>query len=128
VLTYAAFTPKGFDDQKRNLTFVKTDFQEISNFIPAVLSRLSILFINYTLRDLDNTKMLLFKLFVRFLAVKPTCVNAALITKISRFIIKYQNRFRLRTSSAGKDPSADDVVRRNRFWYLFYTEATDFSY
>jgi len=26
-LFYAAFTLNGFDDQKRNLTFVKTDFQ-----------------------------------------------------------------------------------------------------
>jgi len=26
-LTYSAFTLKGFDDQERNLTFVKTDFQ-----------------------------------------------------------------------------------------------------
>jgi len=26
-MAYAAFTPKGFDDQERNLTFVKTDFQ-----------------------------------------------------------------------------------------------------
>jgi len=27
VQSYAAFTLNGFDDQKRNLTFVKTDFQ-----------------------------------------------------------------------------------------------------
>jgi len=40
-------------------------------------SRLSILFINLTLRDLDNTKILLYKLFVRCLVVKPACVNAA---------------------------------------------------
>jgi len=45
--------------------------------MPAVLSRLSILFINYTSRDLDNTKMLLYQLFVRFLVVIPACVNAA---------------------------------------------------
>jgi len=46
----------------------------------AILSRLPVLFINYTsiLRDLDNTKILLYKLFVRYLVVKPTCVNAAL--------------------------------------------------
>jgi len=43
----------------------------------AVLSRLSILFINYILRALDNTEILLYKLFVRYLVVKPACVNAA---------------------------------------------------
>jgi len=36
-----------------------------------ILSRLSILFIIYTSRDLDNTKILLCKLFIRFLVVKP---------------------------------------------------------
>jgi len=41
----------------------------------AILSRLSILFINYTSRDLDNTKLLLNKLIV-----KPTCVTAANIS------------------------------------------------
>jgi len=46
----------------------------------AILSKLSILFINYILRDLDNTKILLYKLFVRYLVVKPACVNAALVS------------------------------------------------
>jgi len=45
--------------------------------MPAILSRLSILFINYISCDLDNTKILLYKLFVRYLVVKPACVNAA---------------------------------------------------
>jgi len=48
-----------------------------SNFMPAILSRLSILFMNYMWRDLDNMKILLYKLFVRYLVVKPACVNAA---------------------------------------------------
>jgi len=48
--------------------------------MPAILSRLSILFINYISRDLDNTKILLYKLFIRYLVVKPVCVNAALIS------------------------------------------------
>jgi len=30
------------------------------------------------LRDLDNTKIILSKLFVRYLVVKPVCVNATL--------------------------------------------------
>jgi len=48
----------------------------------AIFSRLSILIIKYISRDLDNAKLLLYKLFVRYLVVKPACVNAAL-TKIS---------------------------------------------
>jgi len=36
----------GFDDQERNLTFVKTDFQVLnSNLMTAILSKLSIFFI-----------------------------------------------------------------------------------
>jgi len=65
----AVFT---LDDQERNLMFVKTDFQiskvkfHVCNFIS-----LSIHFINYfALRDLDSTKILLFKLFVRYLVIK----------------------------------------------------------
>jgi len=65
-LFYAAFTLNGFDDQERNLTFMKRDSNFYnSNFIPVILSRLSILFINYISRDLDNTKILLYELFVR---------------------------------------------------------------
>jgi len=49
--------------------------------MPAILSRLSILF-SYISRDLDNTKILLYKLSVRYLVVKPVCVNAALALKL----------------------------------------------
>jgi len=35
----------------------------------------------YILRDLDNTKIFLYKLFVRYLIVKPACVNAAKETR-----------------------------------------------
>jgi len=49
-----------------------------SNFMPAILSRLSILCMNYISSDLANTKILLSKLFFRYLVVKPACVNAAL--------------------------------------------------
>jgi len=45
--------------------------------MPAVLSRLSNLFINYISRDLDNTKILLYKLSIWYLVVKPVRVNAA---------------------------------------------------
>jgi len=51
--------------------------------MPAVLSRLSILFINYMSRDLDNEKIHLHKLSVRYLIVKPACVNAALVNNKS---------------------------------------------
>jgi len=70
----AAFTLNGFDDQERNMTFVKMYFQVLKlkfhacNFI---------LYINYILRDLDNTKILLYELFVRYLVDKPACVNVA---------------------------------------------------
>jgi len=40
--------------------------------MPAILSRVSILFIN-VLRDLDNTKILLYKFFVLHLVVKLAC-------------------------------------------------------
>jgi len=46
--------------------------------MPAIISRLSILFINYISHDLDNMKIVLHNLFVRYLVVKPACANAAL--------------------------------------------------
>jgi len=55
----AAFTLSGFDDQERNLTFVKTAFQ--------------VLKLQF---ELDNNKVLFYKLSVRYLVVKPACVNA----------------------------------------------------
>jgi len=61
-----------------------------SNFIPTILSRLSILLISYISRDLDNTKILLYKLFVRYLVVKPECVNAAKI-KITKLKFEFLN-------------------------------------
>jgi len=45
----------------------------------AILSWLPILFINYISCDLNNTKILLYKFFIRYLVVKPACVNAVLI-------------------------------------------------
>jgi len=50
--------------------------------MPAVLSRLFILFTNYTSRNLDNLKILLYKLVFWYLVVKPVCVNAALVSLI----------------------------------------------
>jgi len=48
--------------------------------MPAILSRFSILFINYISCDLNSTKILLYKLFVQYLVVKLACVNAELNT------------------------------------------------
>jgi len=45
-----------------------------------MLSRLYVLFVNYISRDLDNTKILLYKLFFRYLVVKAACVKSALVT------------------------------------------------
>jgi len=47
--------------------------------MPASLRRLFLRFINYISRDLDNTKLVLYKLFVRYMVVKPVCVNAELV-------------------------------------------------
>jgi len=74
-VTYATFTLNGFDDQERNLTFVKTGFQVLILKFHACC--LSILFLNYISRDLYNPKILLYKLLFWYLVVKPACVNAA---------------------------------------------------
>jgi len=50
--------------------------------MPENLSRSFILFVNYISRDLDYTKILLFKLFVRYLVVTPACVNEALVKRL----------------------------------------------
>jgi len=78
----AVFILNGFDDQERNLTLVKTDFQ-IPDF---QISKHKFHACNFKQafnplhkpisRDLDNTKILLFKLFVRCLVVKLACVTA----------------------------------------------------
>jgi len=49
--------------------------------MPAILSRLSIFFINDLSRDLDYTKILLYNLFVWYLVVKFVWVNPALEQK-----------------------------------------------
>jgi len=45
----------------------------------AILSRIINLFITIISRDLDNSKIIFYKLFVRYLVVKLACVNAALV-------------------------------------------------
>jgi len=83
--TFVAFTHKGFWRTGRNLMFVKTVFQVSSNFTSAIYSRLSILSINDISRGLGNTKILLYKLFFRYLVVKPAWVNAALGKVLTTF-------------------------------------------
>jgi len=46
--------------------------------MPAVLSRVFILFTNYISRNFDNPEILLYKLFFWYLIFKPACVNAVL--------------------------------------------------
>jgi len=53
--------------------------------MPAILNRLSVFFMNYILRDLDDTKILLYKLSVRYLVVKLAV--ALLDSPISRSLI-----------------------------------------
>jgi len=74
----AAFTLNGFDDQERNLTFAKTDFQVLKLKFRACNFKQTFYSLHkpqYISRDLDNTKILLYKLFVRYLFVKPACGN-----------------------------------------------------
>jgi len=44
-------------------------------------SKLSILFTNKILRELDKKKLLFYKLSVQYMVVKPACVNAALVKR-----------------------------------------------
>jgi len=57
---------------------MKTDFQVLKlKFHACSFKQAFYPLHNYTLRDLDNTKILLYKFFVRCLVVKPASVNAA---------------------------------------------------
>jgi len=66
--------------------FVKTNFQllklkfHVYNFKQAWISTHVI---NYISRDFDNTKIVLYKLFVWYLIAKAACVNAALVANTS---------------------------------------------
>jgi len=54
--------------------FVKTDFQVLKlKFYICNFKQAFYPFHNYISRDLNNTKILLYKLFVRYLVVKPAC-------------------------------------------------------
>jgi len=55
--------------------------------MPAILSRLYILFINYISLDLDNIEVLSNKLSVWYLVVKPACENAALSSALTHYKI-----------------------------------------
>jgi len=72
--TYAAFTLTGFDDQERNLTFVKTDFQVLKLKFHACSKKLAF----YPLHKQN-------KFSFRYLVVKPACVNAALSSNRTKF-------------------------------------------
>jgi len=76
-VVHAAFTRSGFDDQEWNLTFVKMNFQVLKFKFHAFNFKQAILFVNYKLRDLNNTKIFLYKLFFQYLIVKLALVNAA---------------------------------------------------
>jgi len=75
--TNAAFTLSGFGDQERNLTFVKTAFQVLKlKFLACTMKQAFYHFTNKILREFDNKKVLFKRLSVRYLVVKPACVNA----------------------------------------------------
>jgi len=77
-LSNAAFTLKGFDDQERKLTVLKTDFPVLKLRFNAY-SKKQAFYPLYKLNIVraDNTKILLYKFSVRVLVVTPACVNAA---------------------------------------------------
>jgi len=54
--------------------------------MPVILSRRSILFINYISRDFDNMKILLYKLFVRNLVAKPAREIAVLENNLGNYL------------------------------------------
>jgi len=57
VFSNAAFTLNGFDNEERNLTFVKTDFQVLKlKFHACNFKQASILFKNYISRDFGYAK------------------------------------------------------------------------
>jgi len=55
--------------------------------MPTILSRLSILFINCMSSDLDNTKILSFKLFLRYLVVKICMCKRGIKSKLMQYLI-----------------------------------------
>jgi len=57
-LSYAAFVLNGFEDQERNLTFVKTDFQVSKLKFYACNFQQTSFLLNYMLCDFDNRKIL----------------------------------------------------------------------
>jgi len=67
------------DDQERNLSFVKTAFQVSNLKFLAYSMKQAFLLTNKILRELDNKKVIFQKLSVRYLVVKPACVNAVLV-------------------------------------------------
>jgi len=72
----AAFTLNGFDDQEWNLTFVKADFQVLKlKFLACNFKQAFYSLHKPILRGRDNTTILLYKLFFRYLVVKPACVS-----------------------------------------------------
>jgi len=75
----AAFTLSSFDDQEGNLTFVKTCVTSFIIKISCLQYVARFLAISQTkvLHALYNKKILFYKVSVRYLVVKPVCVNAA---------------------------------------------------
>jgi len=62
----AAFTHNSFDDQERNLTFVKTDFEVLKlKFHACSFNQTFYSLQNCILRELDKRKILLYKLSIR---------------------------------------------------------------
>jgi len=74
-ITFLSYTASKLDICENGFPSFKTQISSVH------FKRLSGLCINYISRDLDNTVILLYKLFVRYLVAKRVCVtvNAALV-------------------------------------------------
>jgi len=79
-LTYAAFTHNGFDDQERNLMFVKTVFQVLKvQFLAYIMKQAFYPLHKQNLERVWQQENTFIEVFLRYLVVKPACVNLALI-------------------------------------------------
>jgi len=62
------------------------------------------------LRDLNNTKILLYKLLIRYLVVKPACVNAALVKRLREERVSVHIK-RVRTEKSWDEVVKEDMKR-----------------
>jgi len=78
LLSNAAVTLNGFDNQERNLTFVKTAFQVLKlKFLGCSMTHAFSLIHKQKIAGGRGKEITFYKFFFQYLVVKPACVNAA---------------------------------------------------